>query len=52
MVVCIMDNRGVGNSSSPVNPQAYSTTIMAQDALAVMVRGQRNTHTGRIPLLA
>jgi hypothetical protein len=39
MVVCILDNRGVGNSSSPVKQQAYSTTLMAQDALAVMVRG-------------
>jgi hypothetical protein len=42
MVVCILDNRGVGNSSSPVKQQAYSTTLMAQDALAVMVRRSRS----------
>lgn len=47
MVVCIMDNRGVGNSSSPVNQQAYSTKSMAQDALAVMVRGRRGGEGGR-----
>jgi hypothetical protein len=38
MVVCILDNRGVGNSSSPVSQNAYSTQLMAQDALAIMVR--------------
>lgn len=37
MLVCIMDNRGVGNSSSPVSKQAYSTQLMTRDALAVMV---------------
>lgn len=36
MLVCIMDNRGVGNSSSPVSKQAYSTQLMTRDALAVM----------------
>lgn len=40
--MCILDNRGVGNSSSPVKQQAYSTTLMAQDALAVMVRRSRS----------
>lgn len=40
MLVCIIDNRGVGNSSSPTSQQAYSTTHMARDALAVLVSSQ------------
>jgi hypothetical protein len=41
MLVCIIDNRGVGSSSSPASKQAYSTRIMAQDALAVMVSNEQ-----------
>jgi pimeloyl-ACP methyl ester carboxylesterase len=37
MVVCLLDNRGVGDSSAPQRKDAYSTTAMAQDVLAVMV---------------
>ncbi|KAF6253987.1 hypothetical protein COO60DRAFT_1703552 [Scenedesmus sp. NREL 46B-D3] len=36
MLVCIMDNRGMGHSSSPRDSAAYSTDIMAQDVVAVM----------------
>jgi pimeloyl-ACP methyl ester carboxylesterase len=36
MLVCILDNRGVGHSSSPLKAEAYSTQHMAQDVLAVM----------------
>lgn len=35
--VCIIDNRGVGNSSSPAKKREYSTASMAQDVLQVMV---------------
>lgn len=38
MLVCIMDNRGVGRSSCPCGLRHYSTEIMAKDALAVVVR--------------
>eukprot|EP00877_Chromochloris_zofingiensis_P007062 jgi/Chrzof1/2609/Cz11g22100.t1 len=34
--VCIIDNRGVGNSSSPAKKREYSTASMAQDVLQVM----------------
>ncbi|GBG84698.1 hypothetical protein CBR_g39074 [Chara braunii] len=33
---CAFDNRGVGQSSAPKQTQAYSTTRMARDALALM----------------
>ncbi len=33
----LIDNRGVGYSSSPRSRAAYTTTRMARDALAVMV---------------
>eukprot|EP00882_Tetradesmus_deserticola_P012138 GHRQ01012861.1.p1 GENE.GHRQ01012861.1~~GHRQ01012861.1.p1 ORF type:complete len:334 (+),score=131.52 GHRQ01012861.1:238-1239(+) len=36
MLVCIMDNRGMGRSSCPRDSAAYSTSIMAQDVVAVM----------------
>ncbi|KAF8060538.1 rutD [Scenedesmus sp. PABB004] len=36
LLVAILDNRGVGLSSSPVEPGRYSTSVMAADALAVM----------------
>lgn len=35
--ICLMDNRGVGRSSSPRARTAYSTTIMAADCIALMV---------------
>ena len=35
--VLLLDNRGVGRSSIPCRRSAYSTTVMAQDVLAVMV---------------
>ena len=35
--VCMLDNRGVGRSSSPTLRQAYSTSIMADDCIAVLV---------------
>jgi hypothetical protein len=42
--VVLLDNRGIGKSSAPHGKGAYSTAIMAQDALAVMVRtGATNT---------
>ncbi|KAG9448213.1 hypothetical protein H6P81_014341 [Aristolochia fimbriata] len=34
--VCAFDNRGVGQSSIPMKKSDYTTTIMAQDALALM----------------
>ena len=34
----VLDNRGVGRSSAPDKMAAYSTSIMADDVLAVMVR--------------
>ncbi|WIA35317.1 hypothetical protein OEZ86_003772 [Tetradesmus obliquus] len=36
MLVCVMDNRGMGRSSCPQDSAAYSTSIMARDVLAVM----------------
>ena len=38
MLVCILDNRGVGRSGSPTQWRGYTTTTMAQDVLRVMVR--------------
>ncbi|DBA73505.1 TPA: hypothetical protein ACH3X1_011531 [Trebouxia sp. C0004] len=34
---CLLDNRGVGRSGSPKARQAYTTTIMADDCIAVLV---------------
>ncbi|KAI5657649.1 hypothetical protein M9H77_26442 [Catharanthus roseus] len=34
--VCALDNRGMGRSSVPTKKSAYTTTIMAKDAIAVM----------------
>ncbi|KAG2433623.1 hypothetical protein HYH02_012552 [Chlamydomonas schloesseri] len=34
--VAVFDNRGIGASSSPADKRAYTTSIMAGDALAVM----------------
>ncbi|KAG2485288.1 hypothetical protein HYH03_015963 [Edaphochlamys debaryana] len=34
--VCVFDNRGIGRSTVPADKKAYTTTIMAQDALGVM----------------
>jgi pimeloyl-ACP methyl ester carboxylesterase len=36
--ICTFDNRGVGRSSSPEDRQQYSTAIMAQDGVALLVR--------------
>ncbi|KAA6424663.1 MAG: hypothetical protein FRX49_05330, partial [Trebouxia sp. A1-2] len=33
---CLLDNRGVGRSGSPKARQAYTTTIMAEDCIAVL----------------
>jgi hypothetical protein len=38
--MCVFDNRGIGKSSVPKPKSAYSTDIMAADALGVMVRVQ------------
>ena len=35
---CLLDNRGVGRSGSPKARQAYTTAIMADDCIAVLVR--------------
>jgi hypothetical protein len=40
MLVCIVENRGMGRSSCPRDSAAYSTSIMAHDVVAVMVSGQ------------
>jgi hypothetical protein len=40
MLVCIIENRGMGRSSCPRDSVAYSTSIMAHDVVAVMVSGQ------------
>lgn len=37
VVMCLLDNRGVGQSSCPARKTDYSTELMAQDAAAVMV---------------
>jgi hypothetical protein len=37
MVMCLLDNRGVGQSSSPRNTRDYNTAVMAADVYAVMV---------------
>ncbi|WOK91364.1 hypothetical protein Cni_G00055 [Canna indica] len=34
--VCCFDNRGVGRSSVPIKKSEYTTTIMAEDALALL----------------
>lgn len=34
--VCVFDNRGIGGSSVPKDKSAYSTKLMAQDALGLM----------------
>ncbi|DBB18870.1 TPA: hypothetical protein ACH3X3_000457 [Trebouxia sp. C0006] len=34
---CLLDNRGVGRSGCPKARQAYTTTIMADDCIAVLV---------------
>ncbi|XP_027331517.1 uncharacterized protein LOC113846938 [Abrus precatorius] len=34
--VCVFDNRGVGQSSVPVQKSEYSTKIMAKDAIALL----------------
>lgn len=36
--VCVVDNRGIGKSSVPTQKTAYTTAVMAQDTLGVMVR--------------
>jgi hypothetical protein len=47
MVVCVLDNRGVGRSSSPTERRDYSTAAMAADALQV-----RQGHAPPLPLLS
>ena len=42
MQMCLVDLRGCGGSSVPARHRDYSTTIMAQDAAAVLVRCTRN----------
>ena len=37
LTVVTFDNRGIGASSCPTDKKHYSTTIMAQDALTIMV---------------
>jgi hypothetical protein len=37
VVMCLLDNRGVGLSSSPPKKKDYSTQLMAKDAALVMV---------------
>ena len=37
MAVCVLDNRGVGRSSSPAGWKNYTTEIMAGDVLTLMV---------------
>jgi hypothetical protein len=37
MLVCVIENRGMGHSSCPRDSAAYSTSIMARDVVAVMV---------------
>ena len=37
MAVCVLDNRGVGRSSSPAGWKNYTTEIMAGDVLALVV---------------
>jgi hypothetical protein len=39
MLVCMIENRGMGRSSCPRDSAAYSTSIMARDVVAVMVSG-------------
>ena len=52
--IMVLDNRGVGRSSAPDKMAAYSTSIMADDVLAVMVRAlllPRATHRQYASLL-
>ncbi|URE14258.1 hydrolase, alpha beta fold family domain containing protein [Musa troglodytarum] len=43
--VCCFDNRGVGRSSVPTEKSDYTTTIMAEDALALLDHlGWKNAH--------
>eukprot|EP00873_Tetraselmis_striata_P043276 jgi/Tetstr1/463540/TSEL_008419.t1 len=45
VICCSFDNRGVGASSHPQDRKAYSTAIMARDALALMdLLGWRKAH--------
>lgn len=37
MVMCLLDNRGVGKSSCPAQKADYSTVAMAEDAALVLV---------------
>jgi pimeloyl-ACP methyl ester carboxylesterase len=37
-VFCTLDNRGMGRSSTPKSELAYSTEIMAEDVLTLLVR--------------
>ena len=39
----VLDNRGVGRSSSRLRRRAYSTVLMAQDILALLVSAQFST---------
>lgn len=39
--VVVFDNRGIGKSSCPASLKLYSTTLMADDAVALMVRQSR-----------
>lgn len=36
--VLLMDNRGVGRSGSPEDKRQYTTSLMAQDVLGILVR--------------
>ncbi len=38
MVICLLDNRGYGRSSTPQDKKQYSTELMAKDVVNVMVR--------------
>ena len=38
--VLVLDNRGVGRSSARLRRRAYSTVLMAQDIIAILVRHQ------------
>ena len=40
--ICVMDNRGIGKSSVPSSKKSYTTLVMAQDALGVMVRTRQD----------
>ena len=40
--VLVLDNRGVGRSSARLRRRAYSTVLMAQDIIAILVRLSTN----------